>query len=140
MQIMPGHIDLCVTGDILDGFKIHTQQLHHGNKGMTAAMWCQYTDTLYTFHCSLKLMGEVRRIAGHIRLPHFPYELLIRIPQKLGAVLHHLRHRNRPIAVVGFGCTDGDAPLHPHDCLLDGNGGTVLCDVPRFQVPESAYP
>ena len=58
MQIMTGHINLCVTGNILDGFKIHTQQLHHGNEGMTAAMWRQYTDTLYTFHCSLKLMEQ----------------------------------------------------------------------------------
>ena len=61
MQIMPGHIDLCVTGDILDGFEVHTQQLHHGNEGMSATMWRQYADTLDLLQGFLELVTKMRR-------------------------------------------------------------------------------
>ena len=80
MQVMPCHIDLRMTGNILDGFDIYTQHLHHGNKGMTAAMWCQYADTLYISNRQLELLCKVRRVTRHIRFAHFPDKLLISVP------------------------------------------------------------
>ena len=61
VQIMPRHIDFCVTDDILDGFNVHTQSLHLRNKGMSAAMWRQHTDTLDLLQRFLELVTEVRR-------------------------------------------------------------------------------
>ena len=61
MQIMPGHIDFCVTHDILDGLNIHTQRLHLRNKGMPAAMWRQYADTLDLLQRLLELVTEMGR-------------------------------------------------------------------------------
>ena len=38
MQVVQGHINLGVAGDILDGLDVHTQHLHHGNEGMPTAV------------------------------------------------------------------------------------------------------
>ena len=61
MKIVPGHIDFCVAHDILDGLNVHTQRLHLGNKGMPAAMWRQYTDTLDRLQGFLELVTEMGR-------------------------------------------------------------------------------
>ena len=61
MQIVPGHIDFCVTDDILDGLNVHTQRLHLGYKGMPTAMWRQYTDTLDLLQRFLELVTKMRR-------------------------------------------------------------------------------
>ena len=61
MQIVPGHIDFCVTDDILDGLNVHAQCLHLRNKGMPAAMWRQHTDTLDRLQGFLELVTEIRR-------------------------------------------------------------------------------
>ena len=61
VQIMPGHIDFCVTHNILDGLNVHTQRLHLRNKGMPAAMWRQHTDTLDLLQGFLELVTEMGR-------------------------------------------------------------------------------
>ena len=61
MQIMPGHIDFCVTDDILDGLNVHAQRLHLRNKGMPTAMWRQYADTLDFLQRFLELVTEIGR-------------------------------------------------------------------------------
>ena len=61
MEIVPGHIDFCVTDDILNGFNVHTQRLHLRNKGMPAAMWRQYADTLDLLQGFLELVTEMGR-------------------------------------------------------------------------------
>ena len=61
MQIVPGHIDFCVTDDILDGLNVHAQRLHLRNKGMPAAMWRQYADTLDLLQRFLELVTEMGR-------------------------------------------------------------------------------
>ena len=61
MQIVPGHIDFCVADDILDGLNVHAQCLHLRNKGMPAAMWRQYADTLDRLQCLLELVTKMRR-------------------------------------------------------------------------------
>ena len=61
MQIVPGHIDFCVTDDILDGLNVHAQCLHLRNKGMPAAMWRQYADTLDSLQGFLELVTKMRR-------------------------------------------------------------------------------
>ena len=59
MQIVPGHIDFCVTDDILDGLNVHAQSLHLRNKGVPAAMWRQYTDTLDLLQRFLELVTKM---------------------------------------------------------------------------------
>ena len=61
VEIMPGHIDFCVTDDILDGLNVHTQCLHLRNKSVPAAMWRQYTDTLNRLQGFLELVTEMGR-------------------------------------------------------------------------------
>ena len=61
VQIVPGHIDFCVTDDILDGLNVHTQRLHLGHKGMPTAMWRQYADTLDSLQGFLELVTKMRR-------------------------------------------------------------------------------
>ena len=61
VEIVPRHIDFCVTHDILDGLNVHTQRLHLRNKGMPAAMWCQHADTLDLLQGFLELVTEMRR-------------------------------------------------------------------------------
>ena len=59
MEIMPGHIDFCVTDDILDGLNVHAQRLHLRYKGMPAAMWRQYADTLDLLQRFLELVTKM---------------------------------------------------------------------------------
>ena len=61
MQIVPGHINFCVTHDILDGLNVHTQGLHLRNKGMPTAMWRQYADTLDSLQGFLELVTKMGR-------------------------------------------------------------------------------
>ena len=61
VQIMPGHIDFCVTHDILDGLDIYAQRLHLRNKGVATAMWRQHTDTLDALQGFLELVTEMGR-------------------------------------------------------------------------------
>ena len=61
VQIMPGHIDFCVTDDILDGLNVHAQRLHLGHKGMPTAMWRQYADTLDSLQGFLELVTKMGR-------------------------------------------------------------------------------
>ena len=61
VEIVPGHINSCVTDDILDGLNVHTQRLHLRNKGMPAAMWCQHTDTLDLLQSFLELVTKMGR-------------------------------------------------------------------------------
>ena len=61
MQIVPGHIDFCVADDILDGLNVHAQCLHLRNKGMSATMWRQHTDTLDLLQGFLELVTEMGR-------------------------------------------------------------------------------
>ena len=61
VQIVPGHIDFCVTDDILDGLNVHAQRLHLGNKGMPTAMWRQYTDTFDLLQGFLELITKMGR-------------------------------------------------------------------------------
>ena len=61
MEIMPGHIDFCVTDDILDGLNVHDQRLHLGYKGVPAAMWRQHADTLDLLQGFLELVTEMGR-------------------------------------------------------------------------------
>ena len=61
MQIMPDHIDFCVTHDIVDGLDVHAQSLHLRNKGMPTAMWRQHADTLDFLQCFLELVTKMRR-------------------------------------------------------------------------------
>ena len=61
MQIMPRHIDFCVTHDILDGLNVHTQRLHLRYKGMPTAMRRQYADTLDLLQRFLELVTEMGR-------------------------------------------------------------------------------
>ena len=61
VKIVPGHIDFCVTDNILDGLNVHTQRLHLRNKGMPTAMWRQYTDTFDPFQSFLELVTKMRR-------------------------------------------------------------------------------
>ena len=100
MKIVPGHIDFCVTHDILDGLNIHTQRLHLRYKGMPAAMWRQYADTLDSFQRLFELGSEVRWVTGHIWPAGFPDELLIGIPQVPGTVLNQFRYGNRSVTVI----------------------------------------
>ena len=59
VEIVPCHIDFCVTHDILDGLNVHAQGLHLRNKGMSAAMWRQYTDTLDLLQGFLELVTKM---------------------------------------------------------------------------------
>ena len=61
VQIVPGHIDFCVTDNILDGLNVHAQRLHLGHKGMSAAMWRQHTDALDLLQRFLELVTEMGR-------------------------------------------------------------------------------
>ena len=61
VEIVPGHINFCVTHDILDGLNVHTKRLHLGHKGMPTAMWRQYTDTLDLLQGFLELVTKMGR-------------------------------------------------------------------------------
>ena len=87
VEIVPRHIDFCVTHDILDGLDVHAQRLHLRNKGMPATMWRQYTDTLDPLQSLFELGSEVGWVTGHVRPAGFPDEFLLGVPQVPGTVL-----------------------------------------------------
>ena len=130
VEIMPRHVDFCVTHDILDGFNVHAQSLHLRNKGMPTAMWRQHADTLDSLQSLFELGSEVGWVTGHIRPAGFPDEFLLGVPQVPGTVLSQFRYRNRSVAVIRLGCPDNCRSLYHHYCLGNVNRGTVLRNVP----------
>ena len=115
MQIMSGHINICMTDNRLDRFDRHAQRLKLRYICMAAAVWRQYADTIHSLQCFLKLSCKVRRVAGLICFSgRIPDKFIIRIPEKACAILCHGRHRDGAITVIGLGCTDGDTPLDSH--------------------------
>ena len=66
MCIVEGHIDICVTSNTLNRFRINAHCYHLRNIGMSTAMRCQNANAFNSFKRFLELVAEIRRCTGHV--------------------------------------------------------------------------
>ncbi len=66
MEIMLSHIHVGVSYDTLDGREIHAQRLQLADIGMSAAVRCQQSYTLYRGKCFAEMVAVVAGVAGQV--------------------------------------------------------------------------
>ena len=130
MEIMLGHVDICVAHNALNRGQIHSQSLHLAHIGVAAGMRRQHPNIGDAIQICLEGIAEIRWITGLPYLPHLPDKSAGGIPEIHSAAPDVLRNRHIPDAVSGLGHSDMGRTLDQIHRLTDVDVGAVRRDVP----------
>lgn len=129
VQVVLGHLYVCMAHHALNGLHVHAKGLELGDVGVAAAMGREHPHALHRSYDTLKVAAKVagiERLAGYVAVPFKPPCLL---PEKYGTGTKVGRYGHVAYAGGGFGRADSGSTLDEIDSLADMNAGTVRFDV-----------